>query len=189
MDEHATIADLERRLAAAEAALRAKADVEVVLRQSEELRRIAIEGGRMGTWRWNLRDGLIWGDAAFLSLWGFPPSDEPRPLSDFTDRMSPQGRAEMGEMVTRAVASGEEFDGQLAVVDGPTHGHWVRWRGCAERDRPWIVNGVSFEVTDQRVQEQRLRESEARHRLLIESWAQAVWETDAYGVVVADSPS
>ncbi|MGK7870827.1 ATP-binding protein [Falsiroseomonas sp. E2-1-a20] len=34
-----------------------------------------------------------------------------------------------------------------------------------------------------------LRESEARHRLLIESWAQAVWETDADGVVVADSPS
>ena len=35
----------------------------------------------------------------------------------------------------------------------------------------------------------RLAASEARHRLLIESWAQAVWETDADGVVVADSPS
>lgn len=34
-----------------------------------------------------------------------------------------------------------------------------------------------------------MRESEARHRLLIGSWAQAVWETDADGVVVADSPS
>ena len=189
MDEHSITAELERRLGAAEAALRAKADVEADLRQSEELRRIAVEGGRMGTWRWNLRDELIRGDAAFLSLWGYPPSDEPRPLSDFTDRMSPQGRAEMGEMVPRAIASGEEFDGQLAVVNGPTHGRWVRWRGRAERERPWIVNGVSFDVTDQRVQDQRLRESEARHRLMIESWAQAVWETDPCGVVVADSPS
>jgi PAS domain S-box-containing protein len=34
-----------------------------------------------------------------------------------------------------------------------------------------------------------LRESETRHRMLIESWSQAVWETDAAGVVVADSPS
>lgn len=34
-----------------------------------------------------------------------------------------------------------------------------------------------------------LRESEARHRLLIESWAQAVWETNGEGVVVKDSPS
>lgn len=37
--------------------------------------------------------------------------------------------------------------------------------------------------------ERRLAESEARHRLLVESWAQAVWETDAAGLVVADSPS
>lgn len=34
-----------------------------------------------------------------------------------------------------------------------------------------------------------LRESETRHRLLIESWAQATWETDAAGAVVVDSPS
>lgn len=40
-----------------------------------------------------------------------------------------------------------------------------------------------------RESEAALRESEARHRLLIGSWAQAMWETDAEGVVVADSPS
>src|SRR5690242_10602768 len=34
-----------------------------------------------------------------------------------------------------------------------------------------------------------LRESEARLRLLTESFAQASWETDAGGVVIADSPS
>lgn len=37
--------------------------------------------------------------------------------------------------------------------------------------------------------EAALRESETRHRLLIESSAQAVWETDAEGVVIKDSPS
>lgn len=35
----------------------------------------------------------------------------------------------------------------------------------------------------------RLTESETRHRLMIGGWAQAEWETDAQGVVVADSPS
>lgn len=189
MTKPATLADLEHRLAQAEAALRRSADMEATLRQSEELRRIAVEGGRMGTWCWDLRDEVIWGDAAFLRPWGYPASDEPRRLSDFTDRMSPQGRAEMGEMVTRAVLAGEEFDGQLVVLDGPTVGHWVRWRGRAERERPWIVNGVSFDVTEQRRKDERLRESEARHRFLVESWAQAVWETDAVGVVTTDSPS
>jgi PAS domain S-box-containing protein len=37
--------------------------------------------------------------------------------------------------------------------------------------------------------EQLLRESEERFRVLVEAAAQAVWETDASGVVVSDSPS
>ncbi|MFC7557531.1 PAS domain-containing protein [Pseudoroseomonas wenyumeiae] len=44
-------------------------------------------------------------------------------------------------------------------------------------------------VEQQEKSESSLLESEARHRLLIESWAQAIWETDANGVVTADSPS
>ncbi|WP_244478025.1 PAS domain S-box protein, partial [Methylobacterium sp. Leaf86] len=67
------------------------------------------------------------------------------------------------------------------------------------RDAEGYVAGilvVLFETTTQHLIEERRRraeayllESEARHRLLIESWAQAVWETDANGVVIADSPS
>ena len=37
--------------------------------------------------------------------------------------------------------------------------------------------------------QRRLAESETRHRLLVGQWAQAEWETDAQGVVVADIPS
>ena len=37
--------------------------------------------------------------------------------------------------------------------------------------------------------EEALRQVETRHRLLVESWAQAEWDTNAAGVVVADSPS
>jgi len=44
-------------------------------------------------------------------------------------------------------------------------------------------------LADSQRTEAALRETEARHRLLIESWAQVEWETDADGVVVADSPN
>jgi PAS domain S-box-containing protein len=45
-------------------------------------------------------------------------------------------------------------------------------------------------LIDERTKMQgHLKSSETRHRLLIESWAQAAWEVDAEGVVVADSPS
>lgn len=45
-------------------------------------------------------------------------------------------------------------------------------------------------LLEERAKIQRsLRSSEARHRLLIERWAQSIWETNADGVVVKDSPS
>ena len=50
---------------------------------------------------------------------------------------------------------------------------------------------LSNQELDARVEErtQKIRESEARFRGLVEGFAQAVWETDSEGVVVADSPS
>ena len=43
--------------------------------------------------------------------------------------------------------------------------------------------------SDPGTEQDRLRESEERFRALVEAIAQATWETDAAGVVVADSPS
>ncbi len=45
------------------------------------------------------------------------------------------------------------------------------------------------DITERRRIDAALRESEARHRNLLGSFAQAVWETSAEGVVVTDSPS
>lgn len=60
------------------------------------------------------------------------------------------------------------------------------------RDDTGKVAGVLWTLRDTTgpvLAERTLGESEVRHRLLIESWTQAVWETDAHGVVVADSAS
>ncbi|GAB3169002.1 PAS domain S-box protein [Telluribacter humicola] len=48
---------------------------------------------------------------------------------------------------------------------------------------------VFQDITDRVHDELALRESEARFRNLIEAYAQAVWETNAQGEVVSDSPS
>ena len=181
MPDQDDIIDLRNRLALAERRLAESARVEEALRESEELRRIAIEGGGMGTWRWNIRDGLVWGDAAFLDLWGYPPSDEARQLSDFTERMSLQGQAEVGEITSRAITAGEEFDGQLAVVGGPNVGRWIRWRGRAERKRPEIVNGVSFDITAQQLVDEQSRESTEELRHTIEYNPQITWTASPDG--------
>lgn len=140
---------------------------EAALTESEEIRRLAIESGRMGTWRWDCRNRQCWGDAEFLRLWGMQPTDEKIPLESFTSRMAPEGVQAVEQVVSNEIVAGEEFDGQIEVVSGPTAGKWIRWRGRAERGTPWILSGVSFDVTEQRAADQTLRRSEERQAFLL----------------------
>jgi PAS domain S-box-containing protein len=144
-----------------------RARAEAALRESEVLRRVALSGGRMGTWHWDLDAGVCGGDAQFMALWGFPPTDVPRPLTDYTDRMTPEGAAEMAEIVSRAVAAGEEFDGALEIVAGPAAGRWVRWRGRAADVSGRVLDGVTFDITEQKQAEAALREREKRQAFLL----------------------
>lgn len=69
---------------------------------------------------------------------------------------------------------------------------WFDVEYAPVHDETGRVAGVLWtlqETTTQHRAEQALRASEERYRLLVESWAQAAWETDAHGVVIADSPS
>ena len=159
-------------------------DAEEKARQSEELRRIALEGGGMGAWRWDLRERLIWGDPRFLDLWGHSLSNEPHPLQLFTDRMSPDGATEMETIVTNAIEAQEEFDGELEIISGPTAGRWVRWRGRADRENPWILHGVSFDTTERRRTATALRESEERLALAFRTLPLGIAIVDATGETV-----
>ena len=152
-----------------------RARAEAGRRASEEQRRVGLEGGRMGAWRWDLPSGLIWGDAMFLGLWGFPPSDEPCALKDFTARMTPEGAREMSVIVAKAVETEESFEGDLEIINGPTVGHWVRWRGRADAANPGIMHGVSFDITEQRYADVALKESEQRFRAFVTASSDVVY--------------
>ena len=148
---------------------------EDALRRSEDLRRIALAGGRMGTWRWDLRARLVWGDPVFLALWSLAPSEDAYPVSAMMRQMSAEGAAAMEAVMAKDTLSEEEFDGQLQIASGTNAWRWVRWRGRAERETPWIVNGISFDVTEQRLADERVRESETQFRSFVAATSDTVY--------------
>ena len=152
---------------------------ETALHRSENLRRIALAGGRMGTWRWDLRAREVAGDPVFLALWGLAPSDAPYPIATFMRLMSAEGAAAMEAVMAKGAAPHEEFDGQLQLASGTNAWRWVRWRGRAERETPWIVNGISFDVTEQRMADERVRESETQFRSFVAASSDTVYKMNA----------
>ncbi|MES2353013.1 MAG: PAS domain-containing protein [Pseudomonadota bacterium] len=56
-------------------------------------------------------------------------------------------------------------------------------------DGQLTILAVTVDLTERMQAEERVRESEYRFRALVEGMAQAVWETDAEGTIITDSPS
>ena len=157
----------------------ARRTAEEVVRRSEELRGIALDGGGMGAWRIDLAAREVRGDARFFALCGMPPGDEPRPFADFLARISPQGVAAIERLAARRIAPGAEFDGEVEIVAGPTAGCWLRWRGRADGPNTAMIHGVVFDVTEQRHALATLREREALLRQFGDASQDVLWIREA----------
>lgn len=83
--------------------------------------------------------------------------------------------------MTKNIVPSEEFDWQLEVVAGANAGRWIRWRGQAERATPWMINGVSFDVTEQKRAELALRESQARLQSIANLVPDLLWDSEPHG--------
>lgn len=143
--------------------------------------------------------GLIWGEAGVLiyndpfaaslcerrdDALGVPVW---RAFSRFGDVLAADIAAGMAGRATQRVAQSYPV-----VRDGGSVEAWFDMDYAPVRDEWGGIEGILWtlrDTTEQVLADRGRRETEARHRLLIGSWAQAVWETDRDGVVVADSPS
>jgi PAS domain S-box-containing protein len=147
-----------------------RARTEAALHRSESIRRVALESGRMGAWRWNLREHTVTGDPVFMALFGLPPSSEPLPLTVLADRIPPETLERLAA-IAREVAPAPDrvFEIELQLTSGSRAGRWLRSRGRAIVEDPAVLAGVTMDVTEQTRAEQTLRDSESRYRSLFDS--------------------
>jgi PAS domain S-box-containing protein len=148
-----------------------------VLRESDEIRRIALASGKMGAWQWRMREGLVRGDPVFLALFDMPPSDEWLPMRRFLDRLAPESAAKMQEIALSGIPPDQEFAGEVLLHLRPGQNRWVAWRGRSSPSDSYVINGVSFDVTQQKRNEAALREEKERFRTLAEGIPQLVWRS------------
>ena len=167
-------------------------------RAEEELRRaneslsLAQRAGDAGVWDWNIAAA----SAAFVSpeyreLYGLA-ADAPMSLERWLELVHPADRERAAAAARGLFERGSDWWIEYRILH-PTRGlRWLRGVGKLERDaqgRPARFSGINIDVTAQKHAEQRLRETEDRLRFLVEAASQAVWETDAGGQAVEDSPS
>jgi PAS domain S-box-containing protein len=132
------------------------------LRDNEEYCRLALSAGNMGVWEWDAATRLIKADRTHQRMFGLEPQDEPRPNADYWPHMDPL-ESEIGpERAMDALESGTDIQIELRVRPSEGASRWVAVRGRPRQSGSGSIIGISFDITDRKHGEERLRESEAR---------------------------
>jgi len=153
------------------------------LAASEARMRLAQEAGAVGVWDYDVATRQAnWSPGANRNL-GLPERDTPN-IREIMGVVHPEDRDAMRAFRERAVKEGviEPLEYRVIWPDGSVH--WRLSRGQVQRDATGAVVrllGVVIDITDRRLAEQQVRESEARFRALADSAPALMWITRRSG--------
>lgn len=166
--------------------------MEQELRENERRLRLAVDAARIGTWDWDLVLGRITWSKGNEVIFGFPIGSFQGTHQEFEQRVHPDDLDELKLHLEHALAGRGPYRHEYRVVwpDG-TH-HWVRGEGQAiydEAGKAVRMLGIVMDITDRKVTENALRESEERFRDLLRNATDAIVAVDQAGKIILVSES
>ena len=142
----------------------------------------SLEAAEVGTWQFDVVQNVVRADANLVRMFGVTPADAAGgSLDAYTRAVHPDDRGRVAEAIQKALEAGDgyEVEYRLAAPGGVVH--WVIARGRVVRDtigRAIQLPGVVVDITQRKLVEDQLRESEARRRLALDSAELGSWHVD-----------
>ena len=130
---------------------------EAALRESEARLRMALDGGGMGTWHWDLATGMVQWPPRTKALFGLPP-DAPIKHGRILEMLHPGDRERVESAMQAAMDGGPDYDEEYRVLwpDGTIH--WLASRGRVHRDGQGAA--VSMEGIIQNIDDRKRAEED-----------------------------
>ncbi|HEY9671756.1 MAG TPA: PAS domain S-box protein, partial [Waterburya sp.] len=165
---------------------------EVALRQSEEQARLAIQVGRLGTWRYNLHTDFVELDKRMQEIWGEPDDAQTIPLPRAIERIHPDDRERAAIAIGAALdpSSSGTYEIEYRIVWDDGTPRWVsvngqvQFEGEGELRQPIDFFGTALDITDRKLAEVALRESESRFRNIADHSPIMIWMSAPEGAGV-----
>lgn len=159
--------------------------------EAERRLQLALRAARIGAWSWNLEDDRIEADPRLREIFDFT-AEEPIRGQDVTSRVHPDDQPRIGQIIDTARRRRGEYDAEFRILLPSGEVRWAVARGVVTDgtpERSLTLIGVTWDTTDAKRAEERLRLSEARFRSLVEATAAIVWSTSGAGRFETPQPS
>ena len=170
----------------------ARRRAEAQLRESEERLALAVAGAREGVWDLNLVTGHVIYSPRWIQMLGYDDNEIEPHIAAFQRLVHPDDRRRADE-AQNSVASGEStFEAEFRLRHKNGHYVHVLSRGYPVRSRPGgpvvRIVGTHLDLTDRKLAEAALRESEERLRLAFAGAQEGVWDWNLETGAVLYSP-
>ena len=150
------------------------------LQKSDERLRLAMEAGKSVGWDYTVKSGRVYtfGD---LQVLGISAEDRDGSVEDLCLTVHPEDRSRVDEAIQRAMQHGKPYAAEFRLrwPDGTIR--WVTAKGkvyYSKEGEPERMIGVDTDITDRKLAEQALRESEERFRLAAQAGRMYAFDWD-----------
>jgi PAS domain S-box-containing protein len=146
---------------------------------------------RLGSWEYDVTTGLVSFSREIMKIYGIRHEGSTLPIRVFYDRLHPEDRPDVEALVRSATKGRWKADHLFQYRARIGNGN-ERWMETQMESVPnggggWLVFGVTQDITDRKVTELALQDSEQRFRKLFESIQVGVVLVDANTRTVVDA--
>jgi PAS domain S-box-containing protein len=150
------------------------------LRESEQRMSLAADAANLGIWIRDFVGDEIWATEKWRELFGFEKSER-LDMQCFLQRLHPADREPVPHLLASALLdkAGYEVEHRIVLPDGRIR--WISARGRTEFDaehKPLLLRGISFDITQSKLAEVALQESEVRFRTMANTAPVMMWMSD-----------
>jgi len=151
--------------------------------ESEERLTLATDAATIGVWDWDLKADRWYASPVYCSMLGYPPDRGASDRAVWLERLHPDDRPAVAAKIQTTIAShggSYEYEARMRHANGTYRWIHVVGRVLAydENGQATRLIGVRMDVTERKLAELRLRESEDRFRQLAENIQEVFWMTD-----------